>query len=107
MQIQVHTDNHIQGSAALAGHVEAAVASSLGRFGPQVTRVEVFLGDENGPAKAGDADKRCRVEARLAGLQPIAVTHHGATIDQALDGALDKMVTTLDRHLGRLDASRG
>lgn len=107
MQIQVNTDNHIKGGAKLTRQVEAVVEGTLGRFGGRITRVEVHLTDENSSAKAGDNDKRCVMEARLAGLQPITVSHQGATLDQVLDGAADKLEQTLDRTLGRLADSRG
>ena len=48
-----------------------------------------------------------RIEARLAGLQPLAATDNGANLDQAVDGALDKLVALLDRKLGRLGDRKG
>jgi len=63
--------------------------------------VEVHLADENGQ-KTGGHDKKCTLEARLAGLQPVAATDHGASLDQAMDGALEKLVALLDHKLGRL-----
>ena len=107
MQIQVNTDNHIEGGAELTRQVEAVVEGTLGRFARQITRVEVHLTDESSSAKARDNDKRCVMEARLRGLQPIAVSHQGATLEQALDGAADKLEQTLDRTLGRLADSKG
>jgi len=107
MQIQVNTDNHIAGGEALTRQVEAVVEGALGRFGDRITRVEVFLTDENSQSKSGDNDKRCVMEARLAGLQPITVSDQGATLEQALDGAADTLERTLRRTLGRLDDPRG
>ena len=103
MQVQVHTDNHIDGSEKLTAHVQSVVADALSRFGNRITRVEVQLGDENSRAKGGDDDKRCTVEARLAGMQPTTVTHHAGSIEQALDGVLERLEKTLDRTLGRQD----
>lgn len=107
MQIQVHTDNHIHGSEGLTRHVEATVEGALDRFAERITRVEVHFKDENSSVKSGDNDKRCVMEARLAGLQPISVSHDGATLEQALDGAADKLEKILDRTLGRLEDSKG
>jgi ribosomal subunit interface protein len=106
MQIQVNTDNHTEGRAALVHHVEAAIESALERFGNRVTRVEVHLVDQNSQSKAADNDKRCTLEARLAGLQPITVSHESSTMDQAVDGAIDKLERTLDRTLDRRDNPR-
>src|SRR5690349_21199176 len=95
MQIQVNTDNHIVGRESLAAWVQAEVEGAMDRFGEQLTRIEVHLGDENS-TKAGSDDKRCMLEARLAGLQPIAVTHHAGTLREALSGALDKLEKSLE-----------
>jgi ribosome-associated translation inhibitor RaiA len=101
MHIQVNTDNHIVGRESLASWVQAEVAGAMDRFGEQVTRVEVHLGDENSVKSGGD-DKRCMLEARLAGLQPIAVTHHAPTLREAVSGAIDKLEKSLDRTVERL-----
>ena len=85
----------------MARHAEAAVERTLGHLGEHITRVEVHLSDENGK-KGGSHDKRCMMEARLEGRQPIAVTHEAQTIDQAIDGAADKLKSSLDHTLGRL-----
>jgi ribosome-associated translation inhibitor RaiA len=107
MQIQVNTDNHTAGSDGLTRHVETVVEGALGPFGDRITRVEVHLTDENGSRKAGENDKRCVMEARLAGLQPITVSDSGASLEQALNGAADKLEKTLKRTLGRLDDPKG
>jgi ribosome-associated translation inhibitor RaiA len=45
---------------------------------------------------------RCLLEARLAGLQPVTVSHQAATMEQAVDGAVDKLKRSLDSTLERL-----
>ena len=107
MQIQVNTDNHIEGGVELTRQVEAVVEGALGRFAERITRVEVHLTDENSSQKSSENDKRCVMEARLAGLQPITVSDQGGSVEQALDGAADKLAKTLDRTLGRLDDAKG
>ena len=52
MQIQVHSDNHIEGSARLVEWVSASVSSKLDRFDEELTRVIVHLHDDNA-GKAG------------------------------------------------------
>jgi ribosome-associated translation inhibitor RaiA len=101
MQVQIHTDRNIEGDAALTGSVEAVVRDSLSRFGDQVTRVEVHLSDLNGQ-KAGPDDKRCLLEARVAGRQPVAVSHEAATLHQAVTGAARKLKNNLAKTFGRL-----
>lgn len=101
MQVQVNTDNNIQGED-LATRVGTMVRHALERFGERVTRVEVHLSDENGQ-KAGDDDKRCLLEARVAGMQPVAVSHQAQTLQQAIDGALDKLKRALESAIGKHD----
>jgi DNA-directed RNA polymerase specialized sigma24 family protein/ribosome-associated translation inhibitor RaiA len=101
MQILVNTDSHIKGSATLSQEVETTVQQALGRFADRITRVEVHLSDENSSQKFGDADKRCAIEARLGGLQPILVSHLGSSLEHAVSGAADKLEKTLKRTLGR------
>ncbi|OYY60898.1 MAG: ribosomal subunit interface protein [Burkholderiales bacterium 28-67-8] len=100
MKIQLNTDVHIDGTEALAAQVTATLDHALDRFSEHVTRVEVHLSDENG-GKSGQHDKRCMLEARLEGRQPVAVTEHAATIEQAVQGAVQKLAHLLDSTLVR------
>jgi len=101
MTIQINSDNHITGTEGLSNFVESTVAETLKRFEEQITRVEVHLNDENSH-KSGNNDKRCMIEARLEGMQPIAVTTYADTIEEALKSALGKLKTSLETILGRL-----
>jgi ribosome-associated translation inhibitor RaiA len=100
MQIQVNTDDNVEGRDELAGQVEAEVKATLSRFSDHITRVEIHLSDENA-GKSGSADKRCLMEARPAGRQPIAVSHEGATLEEAYSGAAKKLRSSLERIFGR------
>ncbi len=102
MQILLNTDRNIEGHEALATRVSDEVESALERFSDRITRVEVHLSDENSDKKGGNDDMRCVMEARLEGRQPVAVTHHAATLDQAIDGAADKLASLIESTLGRL-----
>lgn len=106
MQIQVNTSNHIEGSESLNRYVERVVGDALERYNPQITRVEVHIDDENS-LKPGENDKRCMIEARLSGLKPIAVNAKAANVQQALDSAIDKILSALDTHLGRIEDRSG
>lgn len=106
MKIQLNTDVHIDGNEALAAQVGATVEQALDRFSEHITRVEVHLADENG-GKAGQRDQRCMLEARLEGRQPVAVTEHAATLEQAVQGAARKLAHLLDSTLARLHEHRG
>ena len=100
MQIQINTDNNIEGGARMSAYFTETLEQMFSRF-DQITRLEVHLSDENGN-KEGVGDKRCLLEARLKGLKPIVVTHHAETIDIAITGAADKLKKTLDTTIGKL-----
>jgi hypothetical protein len=95
MRVQVNTDKRIEGGEGLTSHVVGLVEAALGRFGARLTRVEVHLSEQRSH-KSHDEGKHCMMEARLAGLQPIAVTHRGETLEQAMDGAVERLQRILD-----------
>ena len=101
MQIEINTDGNIEGHEALAAQVSGLVESALRRFSEHVTRVDVHLSDENSDKKVGYNAMRCMMEARLEGRQPIAVTHQATTLDEAVDGAADKLTRLMEHTLGR------
>jgi len=101
MIIQFNTDNNIEANERLSGYLNTVLSEGLSRFSSHITRLEVHLTDENGN-KEGKNDKRCLLEARLEGLQPIAVTNHDNTIEQSVNGALEKLKAALDSAIGRL-----
>ena len=107
MQIQINTDRNIEGHEALAARVSSVVESTLSRISDHITRVEVHLSDENSDKKGGDNNMRCLMEARLQGRQPVAVTHQAATLDQAVNGAADKLIRLIESTLGRLHDHQG
>lgn len=94
MKIQFNSDNHIDGHERLENYFTAELEKALVRFEDKVTRFEVHLGDENS-AKSGVEDKRCVIEARPAGLQPVAVTAHADSIEKAIHLAVDKLKKAL------------
>ncbi len=105
MKIQLNTDVNIDGNEALAADISATIEQVLEHFSEHITRVEVHLSDENG-ARSGQQDHRCMLEARLEGRQPVAVTEHAATLEQAVQGAAHKLSHLLNSTLGRLHNHR-
>jgi ribosome-associated translation inhibitor RaiA len=102
MQIQINTDHNIEGHESLAARISGVIENTLSRFSDHITRVEVHLSDENSDKKDGYDNMRCMIEARLEGRQPIAVTHQATTLDEAVDGAADKLTNLIETTLGRL-----
>jgi ribosome-associated translation inhibitor RaiA len=105
MHIQVNTDNNIAGREDVVRFVESVLQSKLGNIADPITRIEVHLKDESA-TKHGADDKRCMVEARLQGRQPVSATHASDNLQSAVTGAVDKLRNVLDRELGKLRAHR-
>jgi hypothetical protein len=105
MQIQVNTGKGMDNNEALQRWASDHLVETLGRFQQDITRIEVQLSDENS-GRAGPADKRCMMEARLVHHQPLAVNHHADSQDEAFRGAARKLVHALDHALGKVHDSK-
>lgn len=101
MQVQVETDNHVEGREKLVEHVEGVVRDAVDRYAGQVTHVAAHLADANSSEKSGADDMRCMLEARVSGLKNIAVKHHAESIHLAVEGAADKLTNALESALGK------
>ena len=106
MQIQINTDENIEGSEALSKRVSGEIHNRLDRYSSHITRIEVHLSDENAE-KSGSSDKRCLIEARLEGRQPEAVSDTGDTLEQAYTGAAKKMQRALETTIGKQHHVKG
>ena len=101
MQIQVHCDKHIKNDVRLEEWVNTTVKDRLDLFEEDITRVDVFLSDENG-GKSGPNDKRCKMEARPKGHQPLIVSEDADSVDRAIEGAAEKLQHALEHLFGKL-----
>lgn len=100
MIIQFNTDKNVNGSETKADAFTDQIKKELNRFSTQLTRIEIHLSDEDGAA-SGPNTKRCKLEARLEGKQPIAVSDDAGSEGQALSGALNKLKSALDTVIGK------
>lgn len=106
MEIFINTDSSIQGREAFADRLGADIAKMLERVAEHITRIEVHLSVEGD--KHGHDNKRCLMEARMEGRQPIAVTEHSQSIDKSVHGACEKMRRLIDTTMGRIhDKQKG
>lgn len=87
---------------ALDSHIRGEIESEIGRFAERITRVEVHLGDQNGP-RGGPDDKRCMMEARPAGSQPVVVESHGSEFHAVVTDAAGKLKRLLSRRFEKAD----
>ncbi len=101
MTIQINTDKNLSVHEAFEAQLDGLVSEELSRFSEHITRLEVHLSDENGN-KQGQNDKRCMIEARLEGRQPIAVTDRANDYELAVSGAIEKLKASLDTIVGKL-----
>jgi len=99
MKIQINAPN-VDVPAAFEEFIEKRLHEVLKPFEQQLTRVEIHLQDQNGTK--GGADKRCLLEARPRGLDPIAVECVAEDATSALRKAADKLKSALSHRLGRL-----
>jgi ribosomal subunit interface protein len=104
MQIQINSDHQINPSPQLASRVQALIRDTLERYSDRITRVEVHLNDQNS-VKGGNNDKRCLMEARVAGVGPIDAAHEADSLQLAIDGAMEKLERAIDNRLGRIAVS--
>lgn len=100
MQIQLNSDNHITGSPALRDSVQAIIERELKHLSDELTRIEVHLNDENAD-KGGSVDKRCMLEARVTGLQPVTVEHKAPNMELAVRGAAEQLARALKNTLDK------
>ncbi|HUH01931.1 MAG TPA: HPF/RaiA family ribosome-associated protein [Kofleriaceae bacterium] len=103
MQIQINY-GQIDRSDALADHINEQVKHALRHHADRFTRVEVHLHDDNG-GKNGPNDKRCVMEARPSGFDPIAIEDSGDEIYRTINTAAKKLERAaehlIDRHTRR------
>lgn len=102
MTIQFNTDNNTSASEEFRAPLVIMISEGLSRFSNQLSRLEVHLTDENGP-KDGVNDKRCLIEARPEGMQPVAVTFHSDTYESSVEGAIEMLATSLDTIFRRVN----
>jgi hypothetical protein len=101
MDIEVSTDNSIDGSEHLTAVIKDLVQQELTYQQAHISRIEVHLSDP-GSRTAGETERHCMLEARLKGQQPVVVTHVALTIELATKGAASKMKSALGSILGKL-----
>jgi ribosome-associated translation inhibitor RaiA len=90
MLIQVNFGD-VQHSPAIESWAEERVRTQMGHLAERLTRVEVHLRDDNSASKSSGDDKRCVMEARIAGRRPLAVDHSGGDLYKVIDETAGKL----------------
>ncbi len=70
MTIQINKDISLSVHETYQAQLKDLLSGELNRFDEHITRLELHLSDENGN-KESENDKRCLLEVRLKGRQPM------------------------------------
>lgn len=101
MKVQFNTDKNIQGTEKLESFFTEKINHDLDRFADKITRIEVYLSDQNAD-KGGKDDILCKLEARIEGMQPILVAGKNSAKEKAIDDAINKMKAALTTIVGKM-----
>jgi hypothetical protein len=100
MEVLVHSESAVDVRPDLDRHVRGVLTSRLARYRDRLTRVSVGFADEN-RRQVGVPDLRCTIEARPAGLDPVAVTANAPGLVACFDAAVEKLMSVLQTRLGK------
>ena len=103
MKIHIHKCGESVG-AEFAGDFERRVRFAMGKFGPRIARLELFLSDENDPR--GGIDKSCRLVARLDRDGELTVRDADTDWSALAARVVDRMARLVRRTLERRRARR-
>lgn len=107
MQIQVHSDATIQGGESLEAWAAEEIHSKLDRLKEHVVRVEVFLTGVDAMKSTGGPGKKCVLETRANGRQPIAVNAEAEKVRDAFNAALEKLRRAVESDLDKVRDKHG
>jgi ribosomal subunit interface protein len=104
MQIQIYSQD-IELSDPFRTFIEEKIQETLSHVAERLTRVEVHLKDMN--SQKNGRDKRCLIEARPRGMEPVAVEHDADSPRDAVQHAAQKLGRALQHRFDkRSDAPR-
>lgn len=101
MQVQFRTDNHITCTDAMAQWASKTIAAALNRYADRLGGVQAHVSDESAAKKSTAEPLLCTLQAHVEGQATLVVKHHGADMNQAIEGAADKMLRQIEHALGR------
>lgn len=105
MQILINTTNTVEAHEAFIDALKTETAEKLSRFADRISRVEMHLSDVNGDR--GGQDKRCVLEVRPNGMEPVVTTDQAELFDKAVHAAIHKMLGLLETSFGKLTSRHG
>lgn len=100
MQVQIRWGK-LDKSDALGEHVHEQIDHALRHYKARFSRVVIHLHDDN-ESKGGPHDKRCVIEARPNGAEPLAVEGTGSDLYKTVSAVANKLERAVrhfvDRH---------
>lgn len=102
MQVNLSTDNHIDGGGRKDNYWSTIAQEKLKRYEDHITSLEIHLHCHNSSAKQGAEDKECKIEARLNGRPNQSVSCKADSVEKSIAGALDKMKNLLEHTYDKL-----
>lgn len=105
MQVQINYGD-APASSALSSHVRRQLDKAVRHVRHAITRVEVHIRNDKRKRRGAD-DARCVMEARLSGLDPLAVTHRASDLYEAVKQAAHKLGRAVTRRQARRQVSHG
>lgn len=99
MEVQINFGEGVSGSETVEAHIRKRLEGVNERSGQGLTRVEVYCKDVN--ADKGGRDKVCTMEARPAGMDPLAVEAQAMDLYASINQATDKLDRILEHRIGR------
>lgn len=100
--VQINTDATLTSHEARRERITGVVTSAVEHVRDRISRVEVHLSVEHAHHPTG-SNVRCLMEARIERHPPVAVSHTSGSLEDAVDGAADKLQRTLEHLLVRDD----
>jgi hypothetical protein len=96
MIVLFQTDKNINGSEEYNSPFILQITEELKSFSGEITKIIAHVSDENA-AKTGVNDKKCVLEVRVEGKQPIAVSFHANSVQAAVTGAIEKIKINFEK----------
>lgn len=100
--MDLHIEKRFAGldhTPALDEAIDKALERTIARFSDRLTRVEVHCKDENSPHKSGANDKRCLMEARPRGMDPVVAEESGNDMKLVIREAARTLERVLEKRL--------
>jgi len=90
MIIQLNADKNLAIHEAAGDAIKKLLIDELNRYSKHISRLDIHIADENG-IKQGFNDIQCMIEAHRERTAPVVVTNVADTVDQSVNGAIEKM----------------